>query len=210
MKRCSKCKIEKTADEFYKAARARDGLKHQCKVCHLAGCADWAKRNTEKVRAIHLRSHNKHKAARLAVARDWKKRNWDRTYAVHRKWVARNPERFNELCRPHRLNWKRNNPEAVLEQGHRRRTRLAGAEGSYDPGDIKRLYAEQHGLCANPNCAADLSAGFHRDHRVSIANGGSNFIENIQLLCGPCNTKKRSRSMLVLMASTRRNRGLYV
>jgi hypothetical protein len=34
MKTCTKCKIEKPLNEFYKENRAKDGLKYHCKSCH--------------------------------------------------------------------------------------------------------------------------------------------------------------------------------
>lgn len=36
MKTCSKCHMEKPLTEYYKSARARDGLQTQCMACQLA------------------------------------------------------------------------------------------------------------------------------------------------------------------------------
>ncbi|MPW16949.1 hypothetical protein GCT13_08390 [Paraburkholderia sp. CNPSo 3157] len=37
MKLCPTCRTEKTVDAFYADKRKRDGLKSQCKTCHIAG-----------------------------------------------------------------------------------------------------------------------------------------------------------------------------
>ena len=34
MKKCSKCKIEKSKDQFHKNSVAKDGLRTECKICH--------------------------------------------------------------------------------------------------------------------------------------------------------------------------------
>ena len=36
MKKCRKCGVEKSLDEFYKSAGMRDGHRHDCKACNLA------------------------------------------------------------------------------------------------------------------------------------------------------------------------------
>ena len=46
MKICSKCKVEKSKDEFYKDARKKDGARSQCKPCVNA--------NSEKYRATPI------------------------------------------------------------------------------------------------------------------------------------------------------------
>ena len=38
-----------------------------------------------------------------------------------------------------------------------------------------------------------LNGVFHRDHRVALANGGTNDIGNIELLCGSCNQRKSAK-----------------
>lgn len=75
-----------------------------------------------------------------------------------------------------------------------RRARKRGAGGSYTPEQITELYLKQRGRCANCGCA--LGDKFHRDHRVALADGGSNDITNIELLCGPCNLKKSKKDSI--------------
>jgi len=205
MKRCSKCKTEKPRGEFYKDKRASDGLKHQCKVCHMAGTSDWRLRHPAKSREIGARHYAKHGAKRRATSLNWKRRNPEKVAQQRARWKEANPdwmERYAEGTKRARRNWKKNNPEAVIEHDHRRRARLSGGGGSYTQDEIRALYAGQEGLCANQHCRTDLSSGFHRDHVTPIAAGGSNYITNIQLLCGLCNTMKGARPMEWLLNRT--------
>ena len=72
-----------------------------------------------------------------------------------------------------------------------RRARKRNAGGRYTAEQITDLYLKQRGRCANCGCA--LGDKFHRDHRVALADGGTNDITNIELLCGPCNLKKSNK-----------------
>lgn len=74
-----------------------------------------------------------------------------------------------------------------------RRAMLRGAEGSHTKDEWLNLVS----LCNN-RC---LRCGIHgsykeleRDHIVPITKGGSNYISNIQPLCGRCNKSKSNRS----------------
>jgi hypothetical protein len=74
---------------------------------------------------------------------------------------------------------------------HRRRALKVRAGGSFTAAQIEDLFKKQRGKCAW--CAARLGDDFHRDHKVPIARGGSNFITNIELLCKTCNLKKHAK-----------------
>lgn len=85
--------------------------------------------------------------------------------------------------------WEQSNPAAVRAKHHRYRARKRSAEGSYTAAEISRLYALQRGRCVN--CKVSLKAGFDADHITPLKLGGSNWINNIQLLCPPCNKRKQ-------------------
>jgi 5-methylcytosine-specific restriction endonuclease McrA len=74
-----------------------------------------------------------------------------------------------------------------------RRARKTGAGGSHTQAEIDALYRVQRGKCANPVCRVALRGEYHRDHVLPITQGGSSYIQNIQLLCQPCNARKWSK-----------------
>ena len=76
----------------------------------------------------------------------------------------------------------------------RRRALMRGAEGSFDQSDIDRLFALQKGCCTV--CRTKLPKGFHVDHVVPLAKGGSNWPSNLQLLCRRCNNQKHVKDPL--------------
>lgn len=76
-----------------------------------------------------------------------------------------------------------------------RRARLRGSSGTHTAAEVDALYAKQRGCCAN--CRAPLNGAFHRDHRRALADGGTNDIGNIELLCGPCNLRKHAKDPIL-------------
>ena len=74
--------------------------------------------------------------------------------------------------------------------------------GSYSksvPKDAKRvLYGEQSGICNG--CGTHFEAQhLEVDHIIAKKSGGSNIIDNLQLLCGSCNRIKGKRGMEYLV-----------
>ena len=63
----------------------------------------------------------------------------------------------------------------------------------------KRLYGEQGGNCAG--CSTHFEPRhFDVDHIIASAKGGTDHIENLQLLCGSCSSIKGDRGMEYLKA----------
>lgn len=89
-------------------------------------------------------------------------------------------------------------PDRIVDKynahAHTRRSLQRRAGGTFTPVQVSELLVKQRHRCAW--CGEKLSR-FHRDHRKALANGGSNDIRNIELLCGPCNLKKGAKDEIV-------------
>ena len=57
---------------------------------------------------------------------------------------------------------------------------------SITPQQRAKFFASRHGICAN--CKITIRSGmvWHRDHIISLENGGEDTDENCQLLCDNC------------------------
>ena len=64
---------------------------------------------------------------------------------------------------------------------------------------VDAVVARDRGHCGacGVSITAELSAPKHIDHIVALANGGTNDLSNLQLLCDACNLKKRARTVEV-------------
>ena len=58
MKRCTKCEVEKSLDQFHYDRASRDGLRHQCKTCKLIYYKKWY--HHRKKAGIGRNHHSRH------------------------------------------------------------------------------------------------------------------------------------------------------
>lgn len=108
-------------------------------------------------------------------------------------YLARN-KKHREENPDYQIKWRhstgfKQNPESKKVHKSNRRARLSAAGGEASISDIEFLKEAQRMQCAT--CKACLvKAGFHIDHVISIAMGGTGDRLNLQLLCPDCNWKK--------------------
>jgi hypothetical protein len=105
--------------------------------------------------------------------------HWERLSPAHRK------ERARAQYEAHK--------DAKLLGCKKWRAARKGAEGSFTFAEWEEVVDRQGGRCANPFCAKDCNLTI--DHVTPLVRGGSNWISNIQGLCGPCNSSKNKRTM---------------
>lgn len=128
----------------------------------------WA--DPERARARARQDYRNHRESRLAACQQH--------YLLHRD---------QRLARA--AVWKRNNRDRVQALHHRRRARKLAAEGSYTATEWQALCAWFGNRCLACGTEGPLTV----DHVIALARGGSNFIGNLQPLCGPCNSRKNAR-----------------
>jgi 5-methylcytosine-specific restriction endonuclease McrA len=146
----------------------------------------WRMDNPEKAREVDARSREKH-AARI---REYRKIYWEK--------VCRNPDQKKKYQEKARVRFAEN-PGLRSVYRSRRRAMLRAAEGSHTANDVQKIYKAQKGRCAC--CRKKVSDGYHVDHIIPLAKGGSNWPKNLQITCPPCNQKKQARDPIQFMQS---------
>jgi 5-methylcytosine-specific restriction endonuclease McrA len=130
-------------------------------------------------------------------AREWLQRNPEKAREAVRRWRVAHPEehsaknrlyyaRHREERLAHTALYHREHPEVVLAKWQNYRARKLAAEGSFTSAEWLALVDLYQGCCAYCGVAGPLEA----DHRIPLARGGSNAIENILPACRRCNARK--------------------
>lgn len=134
---------------------------------------------------------------RRAYGRKWMRENAEKAREAMRRWRATHPEEHRrardawddahpELADARRRRYAAAHPEVRLTVRRNRRAREQSAVGRFSTAEWRALVAQYGERCAYCGAAAPLQP----DHRVPLARGGTNLIENILPACGRCNRRK--------------------
>ena len=172
---CRGCGSCKPLNEFYaKAGR----VWFRCLDCHRAKIREWHASHKRRVDEIKKAFRERNRSEENARARE-------------RYWANRDEAR--ERINNYQKRWRREHPERHRAYLSKRRKQLSCSGSPYTESDVIRLQAKQKWRCAEPACRKSLRDGYHVDHIMPLALGGTNGPENIQLLCATCNHRKGSR-----------------
>lgn len=170
---CSACAAENTA-RYY-----ADDIK---KEKMLARARAWKSANPEKVK-------------------DYTKKRWADpvSRAAQTAYIAANKEKYRSYYWVENLSDERKEKMRARNRASKtrnireanRRARIVGADGFHSRDDINLIFEEQGGKC--PGCLMHLKKGYHVDHITPLVLGGSNWPENLQILCARCNTRKHAK-----------------
>lgn len=167
-KKCSKCEIVKSENEFFARKDRAGGRQSRCKACYNASV-------DPKKSAIRQAEYRALYPGRALAARQ--------RYRLNHK--AKELKRVAKFRKEH--------PEINRINCSRRRARKLKADGSYALSDIIWLLKIQNKKCAFLWCGKVLGDSYQVDHIQPLARGGSNDKRNIQLLCPLCNMQKHAK-----------------
>ena len=169
---CTKCGETKSRTEFHKMRTGRDGLRPDCKMCHIASSSAYRAANPE-YNAAYYAANGEAERARCEAYR---------ANNINRRRIS---DAARHLA----------NPEA----SQTRRALKRGAGGVLSKGLAAKLMVLQKGKC--PCCGKPLGNNYHMDHIMPLALGGSNTDNNIQLLRATCNNQKYTKHPVDFMQS---------
>ena len=173
-----------------------------CKICGTkawytsGGCVQCTKERAQRYRSDNPEA--KKRSSRL-----WRLANPEAAREHRRKWQQANPEKAKEGSRRYyhansdamkesNRKWYRNNPEASAAKYHRRQTLKTKAGGSYTAAEWKDLCHHFGNKCL---CCGRDDVKLTADHVTPVSKGGSSNIDNIQPLCGICNSRKKDKTI---------------
>ena len=144
-------------------------------------CKKWSDKNRDKVATYYKPEKQK----------KYREANREKL----RRWFAEYHQKHAAVKRARSMQWRKDNPDRY-KANHRasqqtRRARELKAEGRFTRNDINIILHRQKERCVY--CGASLKKSYHIDHVVPLSKGGTNWPQNIQLLCAVCNRAKAAK-----------------
>lgn len=181
-KKCTTCKQFKPISEFYKDAHRRDGYYNSCKQCHAKFVKGWQEKNEEYFKQINKRWKKAHPQQHGQYNKKWANENQDKVQEMMREWRQKNPGYGSK--------WRKNNLDKISNYAQIRRARMVGNGGNLTIEEWRAIldfYGHRCLRCGRSDVKLTI------DHVLPIFLGGTHTIDNVQPLCGPCNSSKKDK-----------------
>lgn len=186
---CSKCKTWRPIFRFGERLASRDGYDYMCFECKNENSRKWRANNKEKVQQLNRLHHSKNREQRNEYHRQYRQRHPDYFRHKMQEFRQNNPDYHRKLMR----RWSRANASKIKAKDNRRRAFKMGKVNSFTAqewDDLKERYDYTCLRCGRTEPDIKLTA----DHIIPISKNGRGTIDNIQPLCGQCNTAKHDNS----------------
>lgn len=161
----------------------RTAQNNECILCARIKWNKFHEKNRHKQNAYSSDYFKKHREAILAKKKIYREKN--------KKIIAEKKKEWDLKNREQRKKYYEDNKTHIFSNARNRRSRIKNAEGDHWAGDIFKLLEKQNNLCVC--CHVNIYDNFHVDHIMPIVLGGTNWPENLQLLCPQCNLRKSSK-----------------
>lgn len=176
-KRCYKCSLFLTLDNFSPAKANKDGLMGICKKCRIIEQREWNINNKEKRKEIEKRSNSREE--RRKQIREYDRRRYHN-----------NPNRKAQMYKAIK---KYQNSDKGIASLHRadikRRNILLATTNTLTASEwtaIREAYDYRCAYCGE-------SKPLEKDHLVPLSRGGEHTLENVVPSCRSCNASKGNR-----------------
>jgi 5-methylcytosine-specific restriction endonuclease McrA len=159
----------------------------------------WRRGNAERDHEYNEACYRENRERYAERARAYRKNNRERSREAVKAYRKKHPEAGKQYYEANRVkhyervkSYRQRNLEQYAVYAANRLARKKNIGGSVAPpqwGELKAYYDYTCLCCGRREPDITLTM----DHVVPIAKGGINAIENIQPLCGPCNSSKGTK-----------------
>ena len=200
---CTKCKIEKTLNEYNFHDKKKNTIRNVCKKCFGKQKRDHFLKNKNKYKKLNRLWQDKNKNKVKERCKHYHKKyyliNKKKIDAKNKKYYLNNIIKVNLYKRT----WCKNNPDKTHEYRLKKRAKRKSynIKGKFTKEEWKNLVKAHNNKCAVCKKNRKLTV----DHKIPISKWAiwikdhpeityeCNDIENIQPLCQSCNSQKGSK-----------------
>lgn len=193
---CKICGVEKKLSEFTKVKTCNLGYSWRCKECISLRSKEWYVNNLNRAKESRKEWRTHHVEFNKVYQQQYRKENVETIKEYKRKWAKDNFKHLKEYKFQYRKGnsdyvkaqinqWKKDNREIVNRINNARLHRVR-AGGRLTRQMIEEVYRSCNYTCVKCGTKEKLSL----DHIKPVVLGGSNALENLQILCMPCNLSK--------------------
>lgn len=215
MKICTKCKQQKSEDDFPIRRSSSDGRDSWCKNC-VRLCSQKRKKlkyNVSVERKVctvcrEEKNHSEfglnscHKTGLKSECKKCRNLKLKIRYENDSEFRQRESIRFSKLYKNNRdkflartNKWSKDNKEKKVEQAQRRRARKIGQIIFDLPENYVSLLTKQQCYkCIY--CGCDIKDHPTTDHLIPLSRGGKHSIDNIKICCMSCNSSKSNKTLI--------------
>jgi hypothetical protein len=207
-KRCQRCGIVKTLDNFTKKKAYSDGLDPWCRACKKEYKTSWNEKNKDHRKEYKRKYFKEHHEEELERRRDYRKRNIEKERERDRQ--RKNNKNRVEYQKQYASKWYKRNKEETLKRveafmkanpdkvahyhkknKHKRR--------EMEMATVRDFTLEQWEKCIaffDQQCAyCGKETKLEQDHVIPVTKGGGYTKINIVPSCRPCNNSKNNSRM---------------
>ena len=207
-KKCQRCGITKTLDNFTKKKAYSDGLDPWCKMCKKEYKAYWDSKNKEHRKKYRDKYYQEHHEEVLKYRREYRKRNIEkeRERDRQRKMTPKDTEQNKQRA----ARWYKKNKELTINRAkafseenpdkikqYRRKNWHKRREiGLKTVNDFTLEQWEECKVFFNQECAyCGKKTKLEQDHVIPVTKGGGYTKNNIVPSCRTCNNSKNNSRM---------------
>ena len=209
-KRCRVCAVVKGLGSFYKNKTYRDGYGSICNECAKKRSRDHHKAHRVKILKYQHKYRADHKVE-LAICAH-KRYNVDKVQILkqHAQYRAQNRSAIRIRNRKQTKKYREThkNQKAILQQkyhstpagklarkrgDHKRRAREKNTKATLTANQWGKILSMQHNCCNMCRKQFTIKRPPTTDHIIPLSAGGGLTFENVQALCGSCNSSKQAK-----------------
>lgn len=222
-KDCSRCGLEKPADQFSPDKRAQTGLQPSCRACQSAAKKRARDANIEAFRERErqywlanrervLANNNRSRLRNIESIKARKKAYYERVKDTpeFKEKIRARQDAAKDAKREYDRQYRARNPQKVLDRANAWRKRNPDKRAAIIHNYSARRRAQTKGGITTAElaawkkaskkvcywCGARCAKGFHVDHYTPLSKGGTHEIDNLVIACAPCNLKKNAKDPL--------------